>query len=65
MDIAGLLLLVQLLEDEKRKAVVAPIDVVPIDPGLVRGSDPSVSGAPKPIKKVDDTQVRPRGRFGL
>ena len=65
MDIAGLLLLVQLLEDEKRKAVVAPIDVVPIDPGLAGTRSSSGVVTPKPIKKVDDTQVRPRGRFGL
>ena len=54
MDVAGLLLLLQLLEDDKKKAVFD----VPIDPGLVKSK-------PKPIKKVDDTQVRPRGRFGL
>ena len=61
MDVAGLLLLLQLLEDDKKKAV----SIVPVDPGLA-GTRPS-SGVvtPKPIKKVDDTQVRPRGRFGL
>lgn len=60
MDVAGLLLLVQLLEDEKRKAVV-----VPMDPVLAGTRPPSGVVTPKPIKKVDDTQVRPRGRFGL
>lgn len=59
MDVAGFLLLLELLENEKSKPVLSTEDqVIPLDPGLVKMT-------PKPIKKVDDTQVRPRGRFGL
>ena len=63
MDIAGLLLLVQLLEDEKKKAAVVPMD--PVLAGTRPSSGVTSVSTPKPIKKVDDTQVRPRGRFGL
>jgi len=65
IDLGLLFLANQLLKGESIRAPPKSFDDVPIDPGLVNGSDPSVSGAPKPIKKVDDTQVRPRGRFGL
>ena len=61
MDIAGMVLLLRLLEDQRRSAAFD----VPIDPGLVGARPPSCFVKPKSIKKVDDTQVRPRGRFGL
>ena len=61
MDIAGMVLLLRLLEDQKESAAA----VVPIDPGLAGTRSSSGVVTPKPIKKVDDTQVRPRGRFGL
>ncbi len=64
IDIALLFLASQLLKGESTRASPQSFDV-PIDAGLINGSDFSVSGAPKPIKEVDDTQVRPRGRFGL
>ena len=56
-----MVLLLRLLDDQKRRAAFD----VPIDPGLVGARPPSGFVKPKPIKKVDDTQVRPRGRFGL
>lgn len=62
MDIALFALLLRLVQDKQRTAVYQDI---PIDPGLVGARPPSGYVKPKPIKKVDDTQVRPRGRFGL
>lgn len=58
IDLGLLFLANQLLKGESIRAPPKSFDDVPIDPGLVKSK-------PKPIKKVDDTQVRPRGRFGL